>query len=185
MHPPICKKITLKETIRLIKSDLIRYKRTFWYAVLFEPGFKYTTHHRICYYLSQRRILYPLFICWMLYMKHLTYLLGIQMAWNFKLPPRFTIAHFGGITFFPDACGENIYLRQNCTVGAAHTYHGPHPRIGNNVVFGANVVVAGDIDIGDNVIIAAGAVVTRSVPPNCVVAGVPAKVVKHTDAPMH
>ena len=37
----------------------------------------------------------------------------------------------------------------------------------------------GGVEVGDNVIIAANAVVLKDVPANCVVAGVPAKVVKH------
>ncbi len=38
-----------------------------------------------------------------------------------------------------------------------------------------------NVTIGDNSIIAAGAVVTKDVPPNCIVAGVPAKKIKNLD----
>ena len=50
--------------------------------------------------------------------------------------------------------------------------------LGNYVEFGANVCVVGDIDVGNNVKIGAGAVVTKSVPDNSVVVGVPARVIK-------
>ena len=50
--------------------------------------------------------------------------------------------------------------------------------IGNNVWMGGNVTVLPGITIGDNAILAAGAVVTRDVPSNTIVAGVPAKVIK-------
>lgn len=50
--------------------------------------------------------------------------------------------------------------------------------IGNNVWIGDKVTILGGVTIGDNVIVAANAVVTKSVPSNCIVAGVPAKVVK-------
>ena len=43
---------------------------------------------------------------------------------------------------------------------------------------GANAVVIGNVTIGDNVFIGAGAVVVKDVPSNCVVAGNPAKIVK-------
>ena len=99
------------------------------------------------------------------------------MAWNFRLPSRFTIAHFGGITFFPDTCGKDCYLRQGVTVGA-NGRGGKHPVIGNHVEFGANSIVIGEVVIGDYVKIGAGAVVVKNVPPNSVVAGVPAKVIK-------
>ena len=43
---------------------------------------------------------------------------------------------------------------------------------------GANVTVLPGVTIGDGAIIAAGAVVTKDVPPNTIVGGVPAKVMK-------
>ena len=51
-------------------------------------------------------------------------------------------------------------------------------RIGNDVWIGGNACILPGVTIGNNVIVAAGAVVNRDVPDNCVVAGVPAKVVK-------
>ena len=173
--------ITFRQTLSLIKQDLRPYAEPFWKSVLFIPGYKYTFHHRLCYYFSQRWYFKPLFVLWWLYLKHLTYLFGIQTAWNKPLPARFTIAHFGGITFFPRECGSDLYLRQGVTVGNAGRGNKPHPKIGNHVTFGANAVVVGDIEIGDNVIIGAGAVVTKSVPSNCVVGGVPAKIIKRLD----
>jgi acetyltransferase-like isoleucine patch superfamily enzyme len=50
--------------------------------------------------------------------------------------------------------------------------------IGNNVWIGSNSTVLGGVTIGNNAVIAAGSVVTRDVPENTVVAGVPAKVIK-------
>lgn len=43
----------------------------------------------------------------------------------------------------------------------------------------ANVVIAGNIHIGDNVTIGAGSVVTKDIPSNCLAAGVPAKVIRY------
>jgi acetyltransferase-like isoleucine patch superfamily enzyme len=50
--------------------------------------------------------------------------------------------------------------------------------IGNDVWIGAGAVVLKGVSIGDRAIIGAGAVVTRGVPPDTVVAGNPARVVK-------
>lgn len=50
--------------------------------------------------------------------------------------------------------------------------------IGKNVWLGDKVTVLGGVTIGDNVIVAANAVVTHDVPSNSMVAGSPAKVVK-------
>jgi len=50
--------------------------------------------------------------------------------------------------------------------------------IGNDVWIGHNALIIGEIEIGNGAIIAAGAVVTKDVPPYSIVAGVPAKVIK-------
>ena len=50
--------------------------------------------------------------------------------------------------------------------------------IGNDVWIGANCTILPGVTIGNNVVVAAGAVVNRDVPDNCVVGGVPAKAIK-------
>ena len=50
--------------------------------------------------------------------------------------------------------------------------------IGNDVWIGANAVLLDGIKVGDGAIIAAGAVVTKNVPPYAIVGGVPAKIIK-------
>ena len=54
-------------------------------------------------------------------------------------------------------------------------------RVGNDVWIGANATVLPGVTVGDGAVIAAGAVVTRDVPPMTVVGGVPAKIIKHID----
>lgn len=51
--------------------------------------------------------------------------------------------------------------------------------IGNDVWIGANSIFIGGIKIGHGAIIAAGAVVTKDVPPYAIVAGVPARVIRY------
>ena len=53
--------------------------------------------------------------------------------------------------------------------------------IGDNVLIGANAVVIEGVSVGNGSVVAAGAVVTRDVPENAVVAGVPARIVKMKD----
>jgi serine acetyltransferase len=55
------------------------------------------------------------------------------------------------------------------------------PKVGNRVVIGANAVVLGNITIGDDAKIGAGAVVVKDVPAGATVVGVPAKIVKMRD----
>ena len=53
--------------------------------------------------------------------------------------------------------------------------------IGNNVFIGVNSILLMGCCIGDNVIIGAGSVVHGNVPPNCVIAGNPAKIIRSLD----
>ena len=51
--------------------------------------------------------------------------------------------------------------------------------VGNDVWIGHGAIVMGGVRIGDGAIVAAGAVVTKDVPPCTIVGGVPAKVIKY------
>ena len=53
--------------------------------------------------------------------------------------------------------------------------------IGNDVWIGAGAKILKDVHIGDGAIIGANAVVTKDVPPNAIVAGVPAKIIKYRE----
>lgn len=59
-----------------------------------------------------------------------------------------------------------------------HILHPAPIRIGSRVWIGANVVITKGVTIGDNSIIAAGAVVTHDIPANVMAGGVPAKVLR-------
>lgn len=66
--------------------------------------------------------------------------------------------------------------------GAFKQHKRPTPAtttIGNDVWIGSNAIILRGINIGDGAIVAAGAVVTRDVPPYAVVGGIPAKVLKY------
>lgn len=86
--------------------------------------------------------------------------------------------HALGIVIHPFAViGENCKIEQNVTIGGRSGLT-VLPVIGNNVMIGAGAAVLGPVKVGDNVQIGAGAVVVKDVPDNCVVIGVPAKIVK-------
>lgn len=91
----------------------------------------------------------------------------------------------------PVCIGHHVNLAQGITVTALnHHYEDPTKRIdeqgistkpvviGDDVWIGANAVVLPGVTIGRHAVVAAGAVVTKDVPDYCVVAGVPAKIIK-------
>ncbi len=53
-----------------------------------------------------------------------------------------------------------------------------HTRIGRNCFIGGRSLILPGVEIGDGCIVGAGAVVTKSVPPGCIVAGNPAQILK-------
>lgn len=125
---------------------------------------------------------------------------------TFRLfPPFYT--DFGqnihvGRNVFINACCQfqdqgGIFIGDDCLIGhsvvMATLNHGLKPserqslthkpiRIGRDVWIGAHATILGGVVIGDNAVVAAGAVVNRDVPADTVVGGVPARVIKRIDA---
>ena len=88
--------------------------------------------------------------------------------------------------------GDNVMIGPNTlitTVGHPLTPMGRRKhmaiakpvRIGNDVWIGGNVTILPGVTIGNNVVVAAGAVVTKDVPDNSLVGGVPARVMKEIE----
>ena len=53
--------------------------------------------------------------------------------------------------------------------------------IGRNCWTGAKVTILDGVSVGDGCVIAAGAVVTTQFPANCIIGGVPAKIIKYRE----
>ena len=92
----------------------------------------------------------------------------------------------GGIVIGDGAfIGHNVVLAtldHDMNPEKRHLLHPAPIRIGNRVWIGANAVVTKGVTIGDNSIIAAGAVVTHDIPANVLAAGIPARVLRPVSA---
>jgi acetyltransferase-like isoleucine patch superfamily enzyme len=91
----------------------------------------------------------------------------------------------------PVNIGNHVNLAQGVTVTALnHNYDNPEKYIdqqgittqpviiGDDVWIGAGAVILPGVSVGSHSVVAAGAVVTKDVPQRCVVAGVPAKIIR-------
>jgi serine O-acetyltransferase len=95
----------------------------------------------------------------------------------------FLITHVGGLVVGGTTqIGNNCDVRQNVTFGGNFSKKDAEgrtqPWVGDNVSVGAGAAVIGPVTVGSNSIIGANSVVTRDVPENVIVFGVPAKVLK-------
>lgn len=76
--------------------------------------------------------------------------------------------------------GEESYLASGAIVFTHDYSRGIYKDtyIGKRCFIGANAIIMCGINIGDEVIVGSGAIVTKDVPSNCIVAGNPAKIIK-------
>ena len=83
--------------------------------------------------------------------------------------------------------GDNVQIGHQAVIATLNHDLNPEKRwnmipapvkIGNNVWIGSHATILAGVTIGDNSVVAAGAVVTKDVPANVVVGGVPAKILK-------
>jgi len=83
------------------------------------------------------------------------------------------------------SCGAQIYTHSTvlrCVSGRSYDHVDRAPvTIGDHVFIGAGAIIMMGVTIGDRSVVAAGAVVTKDVPSETVVAGVPAAVVGTVD----
>ncbi len=107
------------------------------------------------------------------------FLTGIEIHPGAQIGKGIFIDHGAGVVIGETTIiGDNVTVYQGVTLGGTGKEHGKrHPTIGSGVIIGAEAIVLGNILIGDNSRIGAGALVTKSVCPGCTVVGNPARVI--------
>ena len=98
-------------------------------------------------------------------------------------------AQFGKGVFLDHATGfvagetvlieDNVSILHGVTLGGTGTDNADrHPKVRTGVLIGAGAQIIGDIEIGAYSKIAAGSLVTHTVPPRCTAVGVPARIIE-------
>ena len=161
-----------RDCILLLQSDYYRiHGRTagllrMWLFGLKEPSFMYMFWHR----LSQVKGW-----VWLLAKamhRHYMFKYGLMIASSTKIGYGFFIGHPQGIIINHTAViGNNVNVSQFTTIGSNKQHAAV---IGDNVYVGPSVCMIDDVYVGSNATVGAGAVVTKNVSENAVVAGNPA-----------
>jgi len=126
----------------------------------------------------------PLTIVYRVMFKACQWFGGIMLPYTVKVGRRVRIDHFGGMILVAKSIGDEVVIRQNTTFGIKSLGAlNDRPTIGNRVEVGAGAVIVGAIEIGDDAIIGANAVVTTAVPPRGIVGGVPARLISMREVP--
>lgn len=158
-----------KEYLMYLKALKCPYKNLVGFVWIFR---KFPEYRNLLY--KRRGGFLSLILSWIYKKERTLYLLpdGANIGNNLM------IWHGFSTIINAQSIGDNCSIWQQVTIGNKLDDIESKPVIGNNVKICAGSIVVGNIKIGNNVIIGAGSVVTKDVPSNCVIAGVPAKIIK-------
>lgn len=163
------KEILLEDKMRCYHNSIsyLLYKDfIFWFRL---ASYLYSKSH---FYAPIRRIITCIYN-----RKQIKY--GIQLPIGTEIGGGLKFVHYSGIVFAKGVkVGKNCTIHQGVTLGRGFSKcKDKYPIIDDGVVFFANTVTTGNVKVGTNSIILANCVVTKDVPPNSIVGGIPSKIV--------
>lgn len=171
---------TIKQDLyRYIGNDCNKFLSQLRY-ILFTPGFQYIyffRHVQIAGNPISR-------LFWNVCLKLCSFKFGFQIPSQTQIGEGFRIVHFGPIVINPNTIiGKNFNISQGTLIGYSDGKMKGTPKIGNNVCMNANSIIVGNVNIGDNVLIAPGAFINFDVPDNSIVIGNPGKITPRDISP--
>jgi serine O-acetyltransferase len=164
----------LREDVRTVMERDPAVKSV-WEALFCYPGLMALWAYRVAHVLYRHRLYFlaRLLSTWA------RFLTGVDIHPGAQIGPRLFIDHGSGVVIGETAVvGADVTMYQGVTLGGTGKDKGKrHPTVGDRVLLSAGAKVLGNITIGHDAKIGAGAVVLRDVPPGATVVGVPGRVV--------
>ena len=175
---------TKKDLQEYLAADVARYdhRPRWWTKFTFSETwmiYSYFKNLRYLEYYENNRKWYNIipFLYHLLKQRHMALKYGINVK-SSCLGPGFLYVHPGFFRVNPDVrIGKNATVLPNVLIGRRRPDKVADICIGDNVYISTGVTILGPVSIGNNVVIAANSVVINDIPDNCVVSGVPAKVI--------
>jgi len=162
-----------RDVIKYIKSDAFRYCGSYKFfdiirIYLLNRFFRYIFWFRLS---KSNTKLFSLVA--KMFKSYLSAKTGIQISSSVNIGYGLYIPHGYVVINASAIIGNNCNLCQFTTIGSVNK---KAAKLGDNVYVSPNTCIVESINIDDNVIIGAGSVVVKNVAANCIVAGVPIKV---------
>jgi serine O-acetyltransferase len=142
--------------------------------------FRYQRYLRFVEYYKNTKKSRILFLYYYLRFKRLGFKLKFIIYPN-TLGPGFRIYHTGDLVHVKQNCiiGKNCTLFPGVVIGNKHLEaDDSFVTAGDNCYIGLGAKIFGHVNIGNNVVIGANSVVLKDIPDNCVVGGIPARILK-------
>ena len=148
--------------------------------ILTYPGVKAVILHRITNFFSVAKF----YLIARIISQFSRFLTGIEIHPAVKIGKNFFIDHGMGVVIGETSeIGDNVTIYHMVTLGGISPSINSdnqrqvkrHPTLKDNVVIGSGAQVLGPITVGENAKVGANAVVTKDVPANAVMVGIPAK----------
>lgn len=146
-----------------------------WYIYHYVRHLRYTEYYLNCY---GRK--HPLFLWHFFCYKRLSFKLRITIYPN-TVGPGVRIYHVGDFIHVGTQCS----IGSHCTLLPGVVFGNKYEQENNNIIivgdncyFGLGAKIFGTINIGNNVTVGANSVITKNIPNNAVVGGIPARILK-------
>ena len=149
-------------------------------VVLTYPGVKAVVFHKIAHFFSVAKF----DLIARIISQSSRFLTGIEIHPKAKIGKNLFIDHGMGVVIGETSeIGNNVTIYHGVTLGGISPSIDSdkqrdvkrHPTLKNNVVVGSGAQILGPVTVGENAKIGANSVVTKDVPDNAVMVGVPAK----------